>query len=244
MTEQTIIDGGNKYFHFMLNMADDDLDPYQYRLLGHYRRVCGQGGICFELTTTTAKKTKMSGGKISSVRWELVALGYINIHECDGTEAIAITLIDLMPENVMRYSSSEQTVHVVNSNRSSHELEETRLSSKKHKTPSIPQKGEDSVLFLTVSKELFSTAKPRSDKLRQRIQKSVDVIEGLSVDVATFNAFVAWYRHEKPNLSLPCNPDTVEKNVNQYLASKPPRPTPQNPAPVWDDTPLIGGGHE
>ena len=48
-----------KYFTMLLNMADDDLDPFEYRLLGHYIRVCGAGkdGSCFETTRTTAQKT-------------------------------------------------------------------------------------------------------------------------------------------------------------------------------------------
>ena len=28
----------NRYFHQMLNMAEDELNPYEYRLLGHYLR--------------------------------------------------------------------------------------------------------------------------------------------------------------------------------------------------------------
>ena len=52
----------SKYFTMMLNMADDDLNPYEYRLLAHYVRI---GGDVYETTKTTAMKTKMSSGKVS-----------------------------------------------------------------------------------------------------------------------------------------------------------------------------------
>jgi hypothetical protein len=121
MTKQKVRDEGreNKYFHQMLNMADDDLDPYQYRLLGHYKRVCGESedGACWESTRTTAKNCKMSVGKVTSTRRELQALGYVQIKEAEADETLTITLRDLMEANVARYikrSSSEQVVHPVN----------------------------------------------------------------------------------------------------------------------------------
>jgi hypothetical protein len=105
-----------KYFHVMLNMADDDLDPYQYRLLGHYKRVCGKKGACWESTRTTAKITRMSVGKVSKTRLELESLGYIHMEE-RANDTLRITMIDRMADNVARYverSPDEQGVHEVN----------------------------------------------------------------------------------------------------------------------------------
>lgn len=100
-----------KYYHVMLNMADDDLDPYQYRLLGHYIRV----GTCWQSTRTTAKHCKMSVGKVSTVRDELEQLGWIKIDR-SKQDTLMVTVVDRMSENITRYqcSSGEHRVHVVN----------------------------------------------------------------------------------------------------------------------------------
>ena len=107
-----------KYFTTLYNMADDDLNPYQYRLLGHYKRVCGEteDGACWESTRTTAKKCQISVGKVASTRRELEAMGYVAI-ETRGDDTLRITMIDRMAENVARYtkrSSGEHSVHEVN----------------------------------------------------------------------------------------------------------------------------------
>lgn len=110
--------GGWKYFAPMLHIDDDDLDPYQYRLLGHYRRVCGtNGGRCEEGLTATAQKTRMSRGKASQVRRQLAKLGRITLTE-GSNDSVVVTLRDCWRENILRYTSSsssdEQGVHHMN----------------------------------------------------------------------------------------------------------------------------------
>jgi hypothetical protein len=110
----------SKYFHQMLNMMDEDLNPYQYRLMGHYKRVCGDSsdGACWESTRTTAEKCKMSVGKVSKTRRELQQMGYISIEE-RADDTLLITVIDRMAENIARYanrSPEKQSVHEVNAN--------------------------------------------------------------------------------------------------------------------------------
>lgn len=112
MSNQHITDTTNQYFHIMPNMADDDLDPYQYRLYGHYKRVCGDNGTCWQSTKTTAEITKMSVGKVASTRRELEELGYIHINE-DG-HTLQIKMCDVMPANTERFkkrSPHERDVH-------------------------------------------------------------------------------------------------------------------------------------
>jgi len=92
-----------KYFHMMLNMADDDLDPYEYRLLGHYVRLTK----CFESTRTTAEKCKMSIGKVAETRRTLQDKGYIKIDE--NKTPLHITIIDRWFENVQRYQNPKPT---------------------------------------------------------------------------------------------------------------------------------------
>ena len=64
-------------FHVMYNEEDDTLNPYQYRLLGHYRRVCGKNGECFESTRTTSEKIGISPSTIVRVRRQLADMGKI-----------------------------------------------------------------------------------------------------------------------------------------------------------------------
>lgn len=80
-------------------MADDDLNPYQYRLLGHYIRV----EECWESVRTTARITRMSVGMVVKTRQALVDLGYIQVEESEkGTYLVEV--IDRMAENVSRYA--------------------------------------------------------------------------------------------------------------------------------------------
>lgn len=155
--QDSIRDDGrpNKYFHVILNMADDDLNPYQYRLLGHYRRVCGDDGMCWEGTRTTATKCKMSIGMVSKTRKELEQCGYIAI-ETKENETFHITVIDRWIENVARYatrSHGERGVHVVNTTvhtvnegvhvvkqRITHEEKHPKNNQEEIKTP-LPPKG-------------------------------------------------------------------------------------------------------
>jgi len=96
----------DRYFHVMLNLADDMLDPYEYRLLGHYRRVCGAKNVpCTEGTRTTAERCKMSTGKVSETRKKLAAEGWIRITG-EGNRTV-VTLVDRMSENVARYSGEK-----------------------------------------------------------------------------------------------------------------------------------------
>lgn len=105
MEDQAIRDDGDlrKYRTELPNMVDDEMDPYQYRLYGHYKRVCGaNGGECYESVRTTAEKTKMSNEKVISTRQWLADNGWIALDTgTKGTYRIAI--IDRWEENFTRY---------------------------------------------------------------------------------------------------------------------------------------------
>lgn len=108
-TPQRIIDkSGHGYYHQMLNMDDDDLDVYEYRLLGHYRRVCGEfNAPCNESTRQTAEKTHMSPAQVSDVRKRLTVLGRISL--TTGKQGVIIVEIeDLWAENIERYSKKKR----------------------------------------------------------------------------------------------------------------------------------------
>jgi len=96
------------YFAMMPNMLDDLLDPYQYRLYGHYKRVCGESGACWQSTETTATACKMSVGKVSEAKQELLRLGLIRIEERKrkngGRPYHRITLVDIWNRNIIHCS--------------------------------------------------------------------------------------------------------------------------------------------
>ena len=85
-------------------MADDLLDPFQYRLYGHYKRWCGESGHCTESLTTTAERTKMSRDKIISVRQWLIENGWITTEDiARGT--LKVKVVDRWIENSNRFQS-------------------------------------------------------------------------------------------------------------------------------------------
>lgn len=90
-----------RYFGMIPHMADDDLDPYEYRLYGHYIRACGHTGASMESARVTAKITKMSVGKVSEARRELARFGYIKTAPAPNN-GIVITVIDVTDENIRR----------------------------------------------------------------------------------------------------------------------------------------------
>lgn len=95
-----------RYFALIPHIADDDLDPYQYRLYGHYIRICAISGSCTEGTRETAKATKMSVGKVSGARKELAELGYIELFPLPNS-LLGIVIRDRVAENVMRCQETE-----------------------------------------------------------------------------------------------------------------------------------------
>lgn len=131
---QAITQPKNKYFHMMLNMADDDLDVYEYRLLGHYIRV----GETFEGTRTTAKKTKMSLGKVVSTRNALEQKGYIRMDKPETqADTVKVHIVDRMRENIERYCSpDEHPVQDMNTRRSPDERKKN-TEKKNHKVEPI-----------------------------------------------------------------------------------------------------------
>lgn len=93
-----------RYFHVLPNIADVDLDPFEYRLLGHYKRVCGETGKCWEAVRTTAATCRMSADKVIGARKSLAAKGWVLVDE-RGTgrgRTVVVTLCDRWKENVDR----------------------------------------------------------------------------------------------------------------------------------------------
>ena len=121
MTEQQLLTDSSdlrKYRTELPNMADDDLDPFQFRLYAHYKRVCGaSNGTCYEGVRTTAEKTKMSAEKVIATRQWLADNGWIELEQ--GVKGVfQITIIDRWAENFVRYSERSKRQTVRNSEQS------------------------------------------------------------------------------------------------------------------------------
>lgn len=105
-TQDHIQDKSNDHAYFSMapNMLDDLLDPYQYRLYGHIKRVCGESGECWQSTRTMAEKCKMSTGKVSEAKGELQEMGLITIKQCKrkngGLPYHLITIVDIWKRNI------------------------------------------------------------------------------------------------------------------------------------------------
>jgi hypothetical protein len=133
----------HKYFTMMLNMADDDLDPYQYRLLAHYVRIAGNGGTKGEGLRETAKITRMSVNKLRAARAELVTMGYLRVVEPNEEQrkqgiSATITVLDRWRENVNRYAKS-YTPPVSDSTQGYEVSDTPPVSNLTHKNKNTPQ---------------------------------------------------------------------------------------------------------
>ena len=93
-----------KYRTELPNLYDDsDLTVYEYRLLGHYKRV----GICTEGLPTTSKKCKMSTGQASEARKSLADKNFIRLEKIEMGGArycYHVHVVDRWIENFARYS--------------------------------------------------------------------------------------------------------------------------------------------
>lgn len=230
MTKKDLIqdDGMGKYFTIMLNMADDDLNPYQYRLLAHFKRVCGTEGKCFQGTRGIAKVCQMSVGKVVSTRRELEKLGYIRIVERPDS-TLLITIVDRMSENVARYSRrspDEQGVHHMNTG--VHEVNQRiTLEEEPPKKESAPigtgvdekpkTERKKNPLFDTVALEVFGIAIDQSNGDGGRVGMIAAWLAGhkpkgrhaelgaISKPAAPehIKAFVSWWNKTHANVAIP-----------------------------------------
>jgi hypothetical protein len=138
-----------RYFTQFPNIIDDSaLDPYEFRLLIHYYRV----GKCWEGVRATAEKCKISVGKVSSLRKQLQAKGFIKINEQpDGS--VVIFVIDKAKENVLKYTRSQDEQVFTESDGVFTPSEKTR-SQDEHKNNHIKNNPKEDVANATAT-ELF-----------------------------------------------------------------------------------------
>jgi hypothetical protein len=97
------------------------LSPFELTLYLHLKRTAGDSGECWKSTATLAKETSMSAGMVSKAKDALTAprieLGkkpLIKVKEEEnphgGKARHIITLTDIWPDNIKRFSSSQGEV--------------------------------------------------------------------------------------------------------------------------------------
>ena len=102
-------DSDLRYYRIELpNLYDDsDLDPFEFRLLAHYKRV----GTCTESTRTTAKACKMGAMTVSEKRQSLNKKGFIELEIVtlkNGGYSFVVTVVDKWQENFLKYSAMKK----------------------------------------------------------------------------------------------------------------------------------------
>lgn len=117
-TTYAIFDEGDlrKYRTEIPNLVDDlGLSPHAYRLYGHMKRVCGANpsGRCYQGTRTLAKHCKMSVGKISEAKKELIAFKLIAVETFPASEnkPDQIRILDVWRANFERYAPRSEYEH-------------------------------------------------------------------------------------------------------------------------------------
>ena len=89
------------------NIYDDELDPFQFRLLAHIVR----RGVLFEAVRTTAKCTKMSVGMVSKTKKRLLADGWIERAIDPSTGRVGVRAVDVWDKNYGRFSATVCSPH-------------------------------------------------------------------------------------------------------------------------------------
>lgn len=262
-TSQHIHDKGkiDRYFHLMLNMADDDLDVYEYRLLGHYRRWCGANGEPFEESTRkTAKQCRMGVATVSRTRRKLAEKGWIVLHETEEGK-ISVILVDRMAENVARYSSKQCSSVEQPDGEQCSSVEQGR-SSVEHIRNNIYRNNKNTDRSMPDGIDADGDQPKKQKKPRPR-KPAFDVIGCYSFGIpigdpiprltggriasilgelrASFALIddnpelikraYEWYRADRPGLSYPATGPTVLKMLHEYRAALQQRTAAKEPEP-------------
>lgn len=119
MEKQSLQDDGSvsKYAAVIPHIADDDLDPFEYRLYGHYKKVLALSGSCDESIRETSKATQMHTKSVSKARDGLAKKGYITAVKPTPAEArkgktIHVTLVDRWPDNMAHYAYAKGVAYL------------------------------------------------------------------------------------------------------------------------------------
>lgn len=97
------------HFAMIPYMADNELDPYEMRLLVHYIRRAGENLSCWESTDESARICKMDVRKVRAARKSLMDCGYIDIEERAGKTPL-ITVVNVWDKNRRVFATPSKNV--------------------------------------------------------------------------------------------------------------------------------------
>jgi len=146
--EQTEITDEAPISHFAMipNLVDDmGLSPHAYRLYGHFKRVTGETGKCWQGTAKLAKTCNMSAGTVTNAKKELQEAGLIRIVVIAGEhgeyDRHEIKLVNIWKKNAeaVNRSSHERTLSPSERERSPHETKNNPIKN----NPVILEEEED-----------------------------------------------------------------------------------------------------
>lgn len=254
MTSPAAIPQEKKRDNFIMlpNMTDDDLNIYEFRLLGHYTRVCGQeGGRCWQGIITISEKTGMSLGMVTKTRNSLEAKGFINVSVPDGKSrnrgaALCVSLVDRWEENTKRYSkedgalSQDETGISIELNQL---MSHSEIAVSPHETNKININKDLEVQEENTTTALVPVANPEQDKpaTEKTGDDGVYVIPALTVvDLWEFNARTLPAEIEPPasyfvlEETTPKHEPAAQLQPVQSEVSSTPPPVPPHPLPEPD----------
>jgi hypothetical protein len=151
-----------KYRTEIPNLVDDlGLSVYAFRLYVHLKRVCGADpqGRCYQGTRTLAKRCKISMGKISEAKKELLAYKLIEIQTFPPAEnrADEVRILDIWRRNFDAFAPRSSDEHPRSRTRSPHEPKKEPLEEEPFKNNKDPETTKS-----TKSKEEPRTASARA----------------------------------------------------------------------------------
>ena len=240
----------NKYFHFLPNMYDDDLDPFEYRLIGHYKRV----GTSWEGVRKTAEICKMSVGKVTKTRKSLEAKGLIKVQMLtrkdlkdrglvtdlkpdDKNKICVVTVTDVMEQNTARYKTADP-VHHVNTpvhgvNTPVHHVNKRRTIEKE---PSVSHAPLLDPFFDAIAAVWNTRATGTVNKIKYMMLGTSSDSEWAECNFeppanpAEILDFGKWYKRKNPELSIPRKPEKIQRWFYEFRDATAKKITPLDPA--------------
>lgn len=221
----------NPFYAKIPHMADDDLDIFEYRLFGHYTRVCGQDGRCYQSVETIRGITKMSPSAIKKARVSLQEKGFITVAIPDGKSRnqgmnISVSLVDRWDENTERYQGVKQNsvsanVPMLNQLKQNMELADS---------PAVPVQEEPLKEEPLKEEKTTAFAQPANQEPVAGVSEDVVVSEGEKLHIRIFTPVNIPLLPARVAERLPSKPEQVECDAFGIpLPPVPPAPLSQPP---------------
>lgn len=187
--------------HSLPNKADDELDAYEYRLLGHYTRACAESedSICHEGTRELAEACQMSTGKVVYARRQLRDKGYITFQMGRGDQPISVSITAERSPHEQRVVEAGDAVQ--DANESVHPVNDTV-----HEPPSVhvvnanePENADNLARAVTSSTESFKHLSTKDKSLKDKKTSTTALVSQIA-NHPIWKAYSDGYPEIKPRI--------------------------------------------